>query len=139
MNVSRHLSLGQRVERAPVPSLNRSRPDLEGKFPILCLNARGRPRCQDREVLDKVLAWRNSIGLVSSRISAGKTSGDHGGLLYSVVGGSGDSAVFRACGSLPGEPDIAHRIRKDRKSVVSGKSVSVRVDLGGRRIITTKK
>src|SRR3546814_18975238 len=27
----------------------------------------------------------------------------------------------------------------DRKSVVSGKSVSVRVDLGGRRIINTKK
>src|SRR3546814_15313090 len=27
----------------------------------------------------------------------------------------------------------------DRKSVVSGKSVSVRVDLGGRRIITKKK
>src|SRR3546814_18363508 len=27
----------------------------------------------------------------------------------------------------------------DRKSVVSGKSVSVRVDLGGRRIIKTKK
>src|SRR3546814_14979506 len=29
--------------------------------------------------------------------------------------------------------------RQDRKSVVSGKSVSVRVDLGGRRIIKTKK
>src|SRR3546814_14315818 len=28
---------------------------------------------------------------------------------------------------------------RDRKSVVSGKSVSVRVDLGGRRIIKTKK
>src|SRR3546814_14977836 len=28
---------------------------------------------------------------------------------------------------------------QDRKSVVSGKSVSVRVDLGGRRIITKKK
>src|SRR3546814_20494041 len=28
---------------------------------------------------------------------------------------------------------------RDRKSVVSGKSVSVRVDLGGRRIITKKK
>src|SRR3546814_15504448 len=27
----------------------------------------------------------------------------------------------------------------DRKSVVEGKSVSVRVDLGGRRILTTKK
>src|SRR3546814_16949861 len=30
-------------------------------------------------------------------------------------------------------------IRPDRKSVVSGKSVSVRVDLGGRRIIKKKK
>src|SRR3546814_20584651 len=29
--------------------------------------------------------------------------------------------------------------RADRKSVVEGKSVSVRVDLGGRRIIKTKK
>src|SRR3546814_14220520 len=29
--------------------------------------------------------------------------------------------------------------REDRKSVVSGKSVSVRVDLGGRLIITKKK
>src|SRR3546814_18793186 len=29
--------------------------------------------------------------------------------------------------------------RKDRKSVVEGKSVSVRVDLGGRRIIKKKK
>src|SRR3546814_16602041 len=28
---------------------------------------------------------------------------------------------------------------KDRKSVVEGKSVSVRVDIGGRRIIKTKK
>src|SRR3546814_12917163 len=31
------------------------------------------------------------------------------------------------------------RRRLDRKSVVSGKSVSVRVDLGGRRIIKKKK
>src|SRR3546814_20820414 len=31
-----------------------------------------------------------------------------------------------------------HRDRSDRKSVVSGKSVSVRVDLGGRRIIKKK-
>src|SRR3546814_15049450 len=30
-------------------------------------------------------------------------------------------------------------VRVDRKSVVSGKSVSVRVDLGGRRIIKKKK
>src|SRR3546814_20717201 len=32
-----------------------------------------------------------------------------------------------------------HRLRPDRKSVVQGKSVSVRVDLGGRRIIKKKK
>src|SRR3546814_14180548 len=31
------------------------------------------------------------------------------------------------------------RLRKERKSVVSGKSVSVRVDLGGRRIMKKKK
>src|SRR3546814_12919874 len=34
--------------------------------------------------------------------------------------------------------ETAHRL-EDRKSVVSGKSVSVRVDLGGRRIIKKKK
>src|SRR3546814_18088979 len=33
----------------------------------------------------------------------------------------------------------ADRAREDRKSVVSGKSVSVRVDLGGRRIIKKKR
>src|SRR3546814_16114345 len=32
-----------------------------------------------------------------------------------------------------------HLVRVDRKSVVQGKSVSVRVDLGGRRIIKKKK
>src|SRR3546814_13963427 len=31
------------------------------------------------------------------------------------------------------------QVREDRKSVVSGKRVSVRVDLGGRRIIKKKK
>src|SRR3546814_15397848 len=36
------------------------------------------------------------------------------------------------CGSTP------RRMKTDRKSVVSGKSVSVRVDLGGRRLITKK-
>src|SRR3546814_12643753 len=36
--------------------------------------------------------------------------------------------------NLPSAPSL-----RDRKSVVSGKSVSVRVDLGGRRIIKKKK
>src|SRR3546814_15381188 len=35
--------------------------------------------------------------------------------------------------------DVAHVEREDRKSVVEGKRVSVRVDLGGRRIIQNKK
>src|SRR3546814_3899335 len=35
--------------------------------------------------------------------------------------------------------DRGHRGRGDRKSVVKGKSVSVRVDLGGRGIIKKKK
>src|SRR3546814_13120514 len=34
---------------------------------------------------------------------------------------------------------LQRRYRADRKSVVQGKSVSVRLDLGGRRIIKTKK
>src|SRR3546814_17352475 len=34
---------------------------------------------------------------------------------------------------------IRHSAGRDRKSVVSGKSVSVRVDLGGRRIIKKKQ
>src|SRR3546814_13078444 len=33
----------------------------------------------------------------------------------------------------------SHSVRRDRKSVVSGKSVTVRVDLGGRRRIKKKK
>src|SRR3546814_20246647 len=40
------------------------------------------------------------------------------------------------------DPRVWHadvKVFEDRKSVVSGKSVSVRVDLGGRRIIKQKK
>src|SRR3546814_17861174 len=40
---------------------------------------------------------------------------------------------------LAGRLDVTPDEAQDRKSVVSGKSVSVRVDLGGRRIIKTKK
>src|SRR3546814_14808850 len=42
------------------------------------------------------------------------------------LGGAGAAATARGAGA------------RDRKSVVSGKSVSVRVDLGGRRIIKKK-
>src|SRR3546814_16300464 len=49
-----------------------------------------------------------------------------------------------AVGGESWHEDVAARLRgrgislRDRKSVVSGKSVSVRVDLGGRRIIKKK-
>src|SRR3546814_1433372 len=48
----------------------------------------------------------------------------------------------RRRGAPPTAPMTARwnpRSRSDRKSVVEGKSVSVRVDLGGRRIIKKKK
>src|SRR3546814_19230487 len=38
----------------------------------------------------------------------------------------------------PGADIVVHSLTKDRKSVVWGESVSVRVDLGGRRIIKKK-
>src|SRR3546814_17514651 len=43
-----------------------------------------------------------------------------------------------ACHQRFGQADVVED-PEDRKSVVSGKSVSVRVDLGGRRIIKKKK
>src|SRR3546814_18769830 len=46
---------------------------------------------------------------------------------------------LRLCESCRVEIGNAVVDRSDRKSVVSGKSVSGRVDLGGRRIIKTKK
>src|SRR3546814_19044441 len=50
-------------------------------------------------------------------------------------------AAAKADGFFDGEikPVTYTAGRKDRKSVVQGKSVSVRVDLGGRRIIKKKK
>src|SRR3546814_8550174 len=64
-----------------------------------------------------------------------ETEGAGGALPRGVVGGARDTA----------ESGRHRRCRRgflaeaDRKSVVSGKSVSVRVDLGGRRIITKKQ
>src|SRR3546814_12587066 len=46
---------------------------------------------------------------------------------------------LQAFGECPGRFTVPPTAPLDRKSVVEGKSVSVRVDLGGRRIITKKK
>src|SRR3546814_13839852 len=56
-----------------------------------------------------------------------------------------DVAGYRARRPDREQPDVRRprrvelQARSDRKSVVEGKSVSVRVDLGGRRIIKKKK
>src|SRR3546814_10977575 len=46
---------------------------------------------------------------------------------------------FKLMASTPSCPIAGMADEADRKSVVEGKSVSVRVDLGGRRIIKKKK
>src|SRR3546814_14284115 len=53
-----------------------------------------------------------------------------------------DRGSLRHGVDVAGEPpggEALDGLRRDRKSVVAGKSVSVRVDLGGRRIIKKKK
>src|SRR3546814_16494219 len=50
---------------------------------------------------------------------------------------SGDDAVAKPTSVGPPVPTV--KVQIDRKSVVKGKSVSVRVDLGGRRLMTKKK
>src|SRR3546814_15024297 len=50
------------------------------------------------------------------------------------------AVIVLEAGETPGEDEFRRwcRARRDRKSVVWGKSVSVRVDLGGRRFIKKK-
>src|SRR3546814_20984476 len=74
--------------------------------------------------------------------AAGRTRGaDHvdctGIALHAWLDAYADPA-FAISGNTPGLQALGHLGRpfvRDRKSVVKGKSVSVRVDLGGRRII----
>src|SRR3546814_12448629 len=69
------------------------------------------------------------------------------GIVAPTVDGFGISRTYGAYGgatvycrvAVGEEPRSAGVRRGDRKSVVSGKSVSVRVDLGGRRIIKKKQ
>src|SRR3546814_21154983 len=61
-----------------------------------------------------------------------------------LIDSQGNFRIIHKQGSGPGglhrsEADLARdHFQQDRKSVVEGKGVSVRVDLGGRRIIKTK-
>src|SRR3546814_15438827 len=81
-------------------------------------------------------AWAASASAASRETETGRSSGLHGS--------SGRTAHYcrfcrrRKAPVWPGSPDQADGVR-DRKSVVSGKRGSVRVDLGGRRLIIKNK
>src|SRR3546814_17182864 len=71
-----------------------------------------------------------------------RRGGDSGRLLVLQGGGMSDPGVSagEVGGIFAGSIALLAAIGQgDRKRVVSGKSVTVRVDLGGRRIIKTKK
>src|SRR3546814_20028234 len=88
--------------------------------------------------------WRQAVlpkGLPRVAVEAGVTGGwyKYVGLDGAVVGLDtyGESAPAGALFKYFGL--TAEHVAADRKSVVLGKSVSVRVDLGGRRIIKKKR
>lgn len=48
-------------------------------------------------MINNVLAWWNSVGVVSSRISSKETSGNHGGLFYDIFEFGKFNLVSSAC------------------------------------------
>src|SRR3546814_13645977 len=86
---------------------------------------------------------RASMSAISS-ISSNPSRPSRSTLLTKVMIGTErkrqTSNSLRVCGSIPLAASITITAEStDRKSVVEGKSVSVRVDLGGRRLINKKK
>src|SRR3546814_14471270 len=81
--------------------------------------------------LNVVATATGALSQVTNGVTGGATGGTPDGDSNAVTGLV--TGVTETVGGLLGglKP-------KDRKSVVSGKSVSVRVDLGGRRTITKK-
>src|SRR3546814_13135983 len=73
------------------------------------------------------LAVADALGRVEGETRLGGASGCPGGRPRGRTAGRGLSR------------GLTLRLGRDRKSVVYGKSVSVRVDLGGRRIIKNKR
>src|SRR3546814_15851432 len=77
-------------------------------------------------------AYEMRISDWSSDVCSSDLSKQGEGLLALELNENGKQKVIDTTTKNP-------NMRLDRKSVVSGKSVSVRVDLGGRRIIKKKK
>src|SRR3546814_16044188 len=87
-----------------------------------------------REAADGLKAPGGIFNLVLGQGGVGAAIADHPGIAGISFTGS------QAVGAKVGMAAMARqaRVQIDRKSVVTGKSVSVRVDLRGRRIIQTK-
>src|SRR3546814_13795891 len=78
----------------------------------------------------------SDLGLSDGRSRSGADQmGPHRSAAPDAVGGAGAEILVRGGQPVRG----AGRSRADRKSVVEGQSVSVRVDLGGRRIMNKKQ
>src|SRR3546814_12114604 len=94
-----------------------------------------------------VEAHRGAFGLPFSRGADGRRI-DGEGKRFKPAPGTADAEQFQPVDqrggrgpvlSLQDKAEKAGRAVEDRKSVVEGKSVSVRVDIGGRRIIKTTR
>src|SRR3546814_17987023 len=103
---------GETVDQPPLlPSLKRLFDHLEGAPPVVAVHLVGHCEEDAHQLVNRL--GKAIVGIVGAEQHA-----------------LGDSVFLVAPGLASG--------LVDRKSVVSGKSVSVRVDLGGRRIITKK-
>src|SRR3546814_12175550 len=113
-------------------------------FPYTTLFRSGLERCV-REVRRGAPGAGGGIQAPPRRRAAGRLGGEVAGVYRQAAGRRPGSGLAQGLADEPGcvRPAAAGVDRRlggsDRKSVVSGKSVSVRVDLGGRRIIKKKK
>src|SRR3546814_15685290 len=79
-----------------------------------------------------------SKGETADEITKSLDSGELSPAFRSEGRGQTSRAATRGRGSAARAAEDAAQQTEDRQSVVSGKSVSVRVDIGGRRIIKKK-
>src|SRR3546814_9093803 len=88
---------------------------------------------------DLVMFCSESLATVSARTTIGRSDGK---VNFAAEATSGKASKTSKTSSKMGfarNPFTTMLQNRDRKSVVEGKSVSVRVDLGGRRSIKKKK
>src|SRR3546814_14327627 len=88
---------------------------------------------------------RTALATMHNEIAGRRTEVDQQAQKLLAAGDGFSQQMSQTTGHLSGETDRLLKVAEaldqsaDRKSVGEGKSVSVRVDLGGRRIIQKKK